>query len=54
MNTLPFENVNPDLGNAGIDMCDIAGKLGLVVCFLDGELFVVSAQQQGQPGSLYI
>ena len=54
MNTLPFENVNPDLGTAGIDMCDIAGKLGVGVCFLDGALFVVSAQQARSTGeSLY-
>lgn len=47
VNTLPFDNLSPEPDNAGI-----AGKLGAVMSSLDGVLFVVSSQQQGQPRSL--
>ena len=48
LNTLPFDNENPELGKDGIAT---AGKPGLLMFFLDGVLFTVSAQQ-GQSGSL--
>lgn len=58
-NTLPLVNLKPELGKSGIGGIGIAGKWVadmLGVCFffpsLDGVLYVISAQQQGQPQSL--
>lgn len=50
-NNLPFDNLNPELGNAGIGgigNCGKAGKLGVVMFPSDGVLFVVSSRQQGR------
>lgn len=58
-NTLPLVNLKPELGKSGIGGIGIAGKwvadmLGVFFFFssLDGVLYVISAQQQGQPQSL--
>lgn len=60
-NTLPLVNLKPELGKSGIGGIGIAGKCVadmLEVFFfffslsLDGVLYVIRAQQQGQPQSL--
>lgn len=56
-NTLPLVNLKPELGKSGIGGIGIAGKwvadmLGVFFPSLDGVLYVISAQQQGQPQSL--
>lgn len=57
-NTLPLVNLKPELGKSGIGGIGIAGKwvadmLGVFFFpSLDGVLYVISAQQQGQPQSL--
>lgn len=58
-NTLPLVNLKPELGKSVIGGIGIAGKwvadmLGVFFFFssLDGVLYVISAQQQGQPQSL--
>lgn len=50
LDTLPFVNENPELDNAGICICDMAGKPGVDVFPWTVCCFWISTQQQGQQG----